>query len=54
MDGLILSRDDIELTLKQLRNQRVQIVLNLYGVEDAIIGFEARLARLPLDDDKGV
>jgi hypothetical protein len=42
----ILKLDDYELTLKELKNQRVQLTLNLYIIETAIARLERLVTRL--------
>ena len=38
-----LSKDDLELTLKELKGQRTQATIQLAVIEAGIVGFENRL-----------
>lgn len=47
----VLKRDDWVLTLNDLKNQRVQCLLQLGVLDDSIAGIERRLDKIPVDRD---
>ncbi len=47
-----LTRDDLELTLKEVKNQRVQTEIQLLLVEAGIVEIEEKLKAMPKNDIK--